>query len=919
MSQIERKWIADGAINNAKIDHDATYEVGGLYSKGNIGVIDASSPQDHLHIKTLASEGSAGITLELDGTSGRAYRVYTDDEASLHVVDMDYTATRLTVREGASPSTSRLGVDSTIPRDVADFRSTSEAVAVRLDTDTGSGRTFQMKSSLDGTFSIRDLDSNTDLLVLDPLAAATIITGDLTVTGGATVSGDFEVSGDATVGTDIQVNGDSRVNGNSNVGIDLDVVRDATIGNNILVRANSDFGSSNLHRHNFTGDFRVYGDAIASNLSVVWDASIGRYNTGYLEVNGNTSILGNVITVGDGTFQDLRATRNISAAGDGTFQDLRATRNIRVASGAAINSFDTNVSLGTSNTALPTQGAVKSYVDSAVGGISYWNRAGTTLSPATAGDSISATGDVTSRRLYADELRGTNLNLYPTGSCISLSTGFGYSLSLIGHQDTTIGCAFSPGIIRADNDILPNALPFIGNAGLGNASWPFRHVYTDSLKADYIGSVTTGSPITVNADMTVVADMNTAGRFVGGMQKDITGIDYPALLVVGQDTSSYLLTCNDHTGQTAFYVRGMRGAGEITAYARTTTGVAIQGSTDGGSASAIGVNGISGAGSGVYGYTNTGAGVRGEASGSGIGIDGTTGAGGTAVRGTAGSGGGYGVAGYGVAATTSAVYAFNEDGRAVYAATNGNSADAVAVEGHSQYTTAGKFITSGTTSVKAVIADAATYAIGYSIGLDATGRYAGVVGSAIYYGVVGKTVAADINANCFVGMNNAGNIVFKVTYEGEIYSEKGAYVCSGADFAEWCRVDGDYRDIDLGTVVAQSEEKDMAVVKATDSIYGIATDRATFCGGLPDAEKGDMAKLTKEEMEIKYNARRIALVGHVLCKVTGKIKRNDKLVLSDIPGVARAAQTSLEKAMTGMVARQIYDSDDVGLIEILMR
>ena len=884
MSQIERKWIADGAINNAKIDHDATYEVGGLYSKGNIGVIDASSPQDHLHIKTLASEGSAGITLELDGTSGRAYRVYTDDEASLHVVDMDYTATRLTVREGASPSTSRLGVDSTIPRDVADFRSTSEAVAVRLDTDTGSGRTFQMKSSLDGTFSIRDLDSNTDLLVLDPLAAATIITGDLTVTGGATVSGDFEVSGDATVGTDIQVNGD------------------ATIVNNILVRANSDFGSSNLHRHNFTGDFRVYGDAIASNLSVVWDASIGRYNTGYLEVNGNTSILGNVITVGDGTFQDLRATRNI-----------------RVASGAAINSFDTNVSLGTSNTALPTQGAVKSYVDSAVGGISYWNRAGTTLSPATAGDSISATGDVTSRRLYADELRGTNLNLYPTGSCISLSTGFGYSLSLIGHQDTTIGCAFSPGIIRADNDILPNALPFIGNAGLGNASWPFRHVYTDSLKADYIGSVTTGSPITVNADMTVVADTNTAGRFVGGMQKDITGIDYPALLVVGQDTSSYLLTCNDHTGQTAFYVRGMRGAGEITAYARTTTGVAIQGSTDGGSASAIGVNGISGAGSGVYGYTNTGAGVRGEASGSGIGIDGTTGAGGTAVRGTAGSGGGYGVAGYGVAATTSAVYAFNEDGRAVYAATNGNSADAVAVEGHSQYTTAGKFITSGTTSVKAVIADAATHAIGYSIGLDATGRYAGVVGSAIYYGVVGKTVAADINANCFVGMNNAGYIVFKVTYEGEIYSEKGAYVCSGADFAEWCRVDGDYRDIDLGTVVAQSEEKDMAVVKATDSIYGIATDRATFCGGLPDAEKGDMAKLTKEEMEIKYNARRIALVGHVLCKVTGKIKRNDKLVLSDIPGVARAAQTSLEKAMTGMVARQIYDSDDVGLIEILMR
>ena len=88
---------------------------------------------------------------------------------------------------------------------------------------------------------------------------------------------------------------------------------------------------------------------------------------------------------GDATIGDLNATRNLRVANDvyvtrdATAQDLRATRNLRVASGAAINNIDTNVSLGTSDTAVPTQLAVKTYVDAQVSGSNVWDKTSGTL------------------------------------------------------------------------------------------------------------------------------------------------------------------------------------------------------------------------------------------------------------------------------------------------------------------------------------------------------------------------------------------------------------------------------------------------------------------------------------------------------------------------------------------------------------
>jgi hypothetical protein len=61
----------------------------------------------------------------------------------------------------------------------------------------------------------------------------------------------------------------------------------------------------------------------------------------------------------------------------------------------------------------------------------------------------------------------------------------------------------------------------------------------------------------------------------------------------------------------------------------------------------------------------------------------------------------------------------------------------------------------------------------------------------------------------------------------------------------------------------------------------------------------------------------VALTGRVPCKVSGTIKKGDRLVSSNITGVA--APLDMNKYEPGCIigkALEAYDSDEVGVIEV---
>ncbi|MDD5649725.1 MAG: hypothetical protein PHF86_04795, partial [Candidatus Nanoarchaeia archaeon] len=161
----------------------------------------------------------------------------------------------------------------------------------------------------------------------------------------------------------------------------------------------------------------------------------------------------------------------------------------------------------------------------------------------------------------------------------------------------------------------------------------------------------------------------------------------------------------------------------------------------------------------------------------------------------------------------------------------------------------------------------------------------------------------------------------KIDSSGQFYSDAGTTISSPADFAEWTEVEDKLENYDEGVIVQQSLSTDMLVELASKGqpVYGIVTNRATFCGGFHKSicdkqVREDFMNLDINELENKYNAKRVAMTGHVLCKVVGTINRGQKLVISDIPGVATCISSNNDEWFA--LARQNYNSDEIGLIEV---
>ena len=164
---------------------------------------------------------------------------------------------------------------------------------------------------------------------------------------------------------------------------------------------------------------------------------------------------------------------------------------------------------------------------------------------------------------------------------------------------------------------------------------------------------------------------------------------------------------------------------------------------------------------------------------------------------------------------------------------------------------------------------------------------------------------------------SGGGIVAKIATSGQIYSDAGTTISSPADFAEWTKVTGNLNDFAVGTVVQQSDE-DLAVEAAVANgfVYGVVTDRATFLGAVTGADKTEWKACADDAaIEAKYNAKKIAMVGHIQCKVVGKVARGKGLVVSGFPGIAREAGLS-ERSMVFALARENHDSEEAGLIEV---
>lgn len=147
MSQIQGKWIADGAITQSKLA-DGTFVFNGITSDGPIG-INVNPPLDDLHIV----DSTAAIRLDSTSGTGRAYQFRSDPDGNLVIRDINAAADRLSMGQFGNITSSvvinnflealALGVN-TAPGDPIRAMGADNDYAV-LSLNTGSGT--------DGSFS----------------------------------------------------------------------------------------------------------------------------------------------------------------------------------------------------------------------------------------------------------------------------------------------------------------------------------------------------------------------------------------------------------------------------------------------------------------------------------------------------------------------------------------------------------------------------------------------------------------------------------------------------------------------------------------------------------------------------------------------------------------------------------------------
>ncbi|MFH1052323.1 MAG: hypothetical protein V1779_15490 [bacterium] len=198
-----------------------------------------------------------------------------------------------------------------------------------------------------GTTWMEDLEVYGYTYLYDNLEVdgSTYLYSDLNVDGQTYLNGGLEISGAMTIDNDLYVTGDLTADGNVVFG-DMSDADNVTISNDGTVPALVIYGDTEI------GDYamEVYG------ISTFW---------GNLDVWGDYSSDGGDITLNYG---------DLSVGGTTTLSTTNLTGDLTLSSGASINEFSTDGTLAdNSDVAVPTEQAVKTYVDGTIGEISANN------------------------------------------------------------------------------------------------------------------------------------------------------------------------------------------------------------------------------------------------------------------------------------------------------------------------------------------------------------------------------------------------------------------------------------------------------------------------------------------------------------------------------------------------------------------
>lgn len=172
---------------------------------------------------------------------------------------------------------------------------------------------------------------------------------------------------------------------------------------------------------------------------------------------------------------------------------------------------------------------------------------------------------------------------------------------------------------------------------------------------------------------------------------------------------------------------------------------------------------------------------------------------------------------------------------------------------------------------------------------DASGNFSG--------NTINAGTQYNLNGNKILDAASGTAVVYGTWTLGASATLEATYA---ADLAEYYEGDKSY---EVGTVLMLGGDREVTLAKGegTRAVAGVVSNNAAYImNGACPGEKN-----------------LIALQGRVPCKVIGKIKKGDLLVVSMIPGVAMASEDPKTGSIIGK-AIQDYDSDRIGLIEVMV-
>ena len=166
----------------------------------------------------------------------------------------------------------------------------------------------------------------------------------------------------------------------------------------------------------------------------------------------------------------------------------------------------------------------------------------------------------------------------------------------------------------------------------------------------------------------------------------------------------------------------------------------------------------------------------------------------------------------------------------------------------------------------------------------------------------GVPVGTDIlRCDGFFGNLTATNLVIQGTFEAELGAMLvGTWAATYSDIAERYESDKDYTP---GTVVKIGGDKEITATDVSvDDVFGVISTNPAYV--LNSGQEGLYLP--------------VVMVGRIPVRVTGPIVKGDRLVSSNIPGVARAVKDSERSCHTPIFGRALENSATEGerLVEV---